>query len=156
MKMLWHSNAPWAATGYGQQTRIFTPMIRDAGVDVAISCAYGLNGAQTNWQGMTLYPAGFDSYGNDIISTWTMDHLKHPNNGWLVILYDAWVFQAPTIGNFHNAVWCPVDHDPIPPIVLDYFRRYQGMPIALSRFGVEKFAEQDMEAQYVPHGFDDF
>jgi glycosyltransferase involved in cell wall biosynthesis len=30
------------------------------------------------------------------------------------------------------------------------------MPICISKFGVEKFAEQDIEAQYVPHGFDDF
>ena len=156
MKILWHSNAPWAATGYGQQTRIFTPMIRDAGADVAISCAYGLSGAQTTWQGMTLYPGVADAYGNDVISTWALDHLKHPNNGWLVILYDAWVFQAPTIGNFHNAVWVPVDHDPIPPMVLDYFRRFSGLPLAMSQFGVDKFAEQDIEALYVPHGFDDF
>lgn len=156
MRMLWHSNAPWAATGYGQQTRIFTPMIRDAGVDVAISCAYGLNGASTTWNGMTLYPGVADAYGNDVISTWALDHLKHPNNGWLVILYDAWVFQAPTIGNFHNAVWVPVDHDPIPPVVLSYFERYRGLPIAMSKFGVEKFAERDIEALHVPHGFDDF
>jgi glycosyltransferase involved in cell wall biosynthesis len=156
MKMLFHSNAPWAATGYGQQTRIFAPKIRDAGVDIAVSCAYGLNGASTTWNGITLYPGVADAYGNDVISTWAMDHLGHPNNGWLVILYDAWVFQAPTIGNFHNAVWVPVDHDPIPPAVLGYFERFKGLPIAMSQFGVDKFAEHDIEALYVPHGFDDF
>lgn len=156
MKILWHSNAPWAATGYGQQTRIFAPLIRDMGVDIAISCAYGLNGSESAWNGIRLLPAGYDAYGNDIISSHAMEHLKSPHNGWLGILYDAWVYQAPTIGNFHTFVWCPVDHDPAPPSVLQFFRRFNAVPIAMSRFGVDKFAEQGVEALYVPHGVDGF
>jgi hypothetical protein len=35
--ILLHSNAPWAASGYGQQTKLFAPRLRDLGHHVAIS-----------------------------------------------------------------------------------------------------------------------
>ena len=28
-KLLWHSNAPWAPTGYGQQTGLFAPRLAE-------------------------------------------------------------------------------------------------------------------------------
>lgn len=154
MKILWASNAPWAATGYGQQTAMVVPRIRDAGHDIAIFASYGLNGATQQWGDIVVYPAGFDAYGNDVIAAHALDWLEHPNNGWLITLYDAWVYEQPAIVNFHNAVWCPVDHQPLPPKVEQYFRRFQGVPIAMSQFGVQQFARRDIEALYVPHGVD--
>ncbi len=61
MKILWASNAPWAATGYGMQTAQAVPRIRDAGHDIAIFASYGLNGAMQSWDGIPVYPAGFDA-----------------------------------------------------------------------------------------------
>ena len=48
--------APWAPTGYGNQTGVFTPRIRDAGHDVAISSTNGLQYCQMDWQGLRVYP----------------------------------------------------------------------------------------------------
>ena len=35
-KLLWHSNAPWSPTGYGQQTSLFAPLLAEK-YDLAIS-----------------------------------------------------------------------------------------------------------------------
>ena len=43
-KLLWHSNAPWAPTGYGQQTGLFAPRLAEK-YDMAISSFYGLEGS---------------------------------------------------------------------------------------------------------------
>jgi len=44
-KILWHSVAPWAPTGYGQQTALFAPRIASLeNVDLAISSGFGLEG----------------------------------------------------------------------------------------------------------------
>ena len=40
-RILWHSVAPWAGSGYGQQTRVFAPRVRDLGHHVAISAYLG-------------------------------------------------------------------------------------------------------------------
>ena len=37
MKILWHSNAPFVPTGYGQQTATFAPLLNASGHDVAVS-----------------------------------------------------------------------------------------------------------------------
>lgn len=155
MKVLWTSNAPWSATGYGGQTKIFTPKLNEH-FDVAIFATYGLGGDKTMWEGMTVYPQGFDAYGNDVIVDWALEHFGGDRNaGWLVILYDAWVYANPGIGTLHNAVWVPVDHDPLPAPVRRYFTELNGVPIAMSKFGQEKFAQADIEALYVPHGIHD-
>lgn len=154
MKVLWTSNAPWVASGYGQQTQIFTPRLKAAGYDVAIFASYGLGGDKTTWEGMTVYPAGMDAYGNDAIVDYSLMHFdQDPNAGWLFILYDAWVFRNPHLGRVHKAVWAPVDHDPAPPEVAQFFRTFDGVPVAMSRFGQDKFAQVDLEALYLPHGY---
>lgn len=154
MKILWHSNAPWAATGYGQQTRIFTPKIRDEGHDVAISAMFGLGGASSTWEGMTVYPAGYDAYGNDALPSYALNHLGDRNHGWVITLFDVWPLNNPYLKDFHVAAWVPIDHDPIPPKVFRFFTDLQATPLAMSRFGVDQLANFGVEALYVPHGFD--
>ena len=56
MKILWHSNAPWAQTGYGQQTALFAPRLRALGHELALSSVWGLGGAGLEWEGMHVYP----------------------------------------------------------------------------------------------------
>ena len=44
----------------------------------------------------------------------------------------------------------PVDHDPAPPAVLDFFAATGAVPIAMSRFGQERL--RGFDPLYVPHG----
>jgi glycosyltransferase involved in cell wall biosynthesis len=154
MKVLWHSNAPWVPTGYGVQTKLFVPRIADAGHDVAVSAMYGLGGDSTEWGGITVYPQGFDGYGNDVLPAYALHHLKDPNHGWVLVLFDAWPINNRQLSQFHVACWAPVDHDPVPPGVLRFFVDIKALPIAMSRFGQQQFERVGLEALYVPHGFD--
>jgi glycosyltransferase involved in cell wall biosynthesis len=146
---MWVSNAPWAPTGYGTQTSIFTPRIRDLGHEVAILAFYGLQGARLTWeQGIEVYPAIGDGWGNDAV----VPHVKHFGADVVITLVDAWVLgQAYRQGVFPWVAWAPVDHDPIPPKVVDALRTAL-VPIAYSKFGFEKMLEADLDPMYVPHG----
>jgi hypothetical protein len=61
--LLWHSNAGWSPTGYGQQTGLFAPKLNEH-YDVGISAFYGLEGARLNWNGIITYPGMQPDMGN--------------------------------------------------------------------------------------------
>lgn len=155
MKVLWHANAPFANTGYGQQTAIFAPLLREDGHEVAISAFYGLQGAILEWNGFRIYPAGYDAYGNDVLLAHAQDHFGGELlDGLIVTLVDVWVLQAANLTRTNCACWVPIDHDPAPPRVVEFLHSFGGFPIAMSRFGQRAMADRDIEAFYVPHGID--
>ena len=154
MKILFHSNAPWAPTGYGSQTALFTPLIRDAGHDVAISAFWGLGGKMLEWDGMRVYPAD-ENHGNEMLAAYAAHHgCGDPLSVLTLTLLDIWVLTDPVLSKLHMASWVPVDHDPLPPITAEALKRLGSVPIAMSRFGEAKLAEAGFKPLYVPHGID--
>lgn len=167
--IVWHSNAPWAPTGYGNQTKVFTPRIRDLGYDVAISAYFGLHGRGASFEGMAVYPGVGDAYGAEILTPHMLHHVKHPTagsgrkpgrllkDGLVITLMDVWVLPGDLFANCVGGCWVPVDHDPVPPAVVAFFERAQTMtPIAMSRFGQDQLqrALPGRKVEYVPHGID--
>jgi glycosyltransferase involved in cell wall biosynthesis len=151
MNILWHSNAPWTATGYGVQTRLFTPRIAQLGHDVSISAFYGLEGASIKWNGMTVYPKAFHPYGMDVVA----QHAKDAGADVVITFVDAWVLDAQRI-TANGARWAPlfpVDHDPIPQAVLNAVK-HAWQPIVYSKHAKEAAAQAGLDALYVPHGVD--
>lgn len=155
MKVLWHSNGPMAPTGYGSQTALFTPLIRDAGHDVAISAFWGVYGRGAEWNDIKVYPADRD-YGNEWLPLCAADHGDgDPARVQVITLMDVWTLHDKHIAALPNlASWVPVDHMPAPPMVAAYFERTKATPIAMSRFGVEQLEALGLEPLYVPHGVD--
>lgn len=153
MKVCWASNAPWCSTGYGQQTKQVTQRLAKAGHDVVISANYGLQGESLVWQGVRVYPGGWDTWSNDVIPIWAKHHFG-ADPGWLITLADAWVLNSPLYQRLNVASWVPVDHEPVPPSVLGFFRNYGAVPIAMSMHGAEQLAKNDLAPLYVPHGID--
>lgn len=155
IKILWHSNSPWSATGYGQQTAIQTVLLQKDGHQVAISAFWGLNGRLLDWNGMPVYPAGPD-YGD----AWLPGYAAHWGDGdplsvQVITLMDVWVLKSPLLNKLNLACWCPIDHDPMSVIVEEFFKRTSNaVPIAMSRFGEAKFHEKDIDCLYVPHSID--
>lgn len=163
MKLLWHSVAPWVGTGYGSQTGLFTPRIRDLGHDVAISAYYGLYGMETVWQGMCCLPAYAAHYGNDVIVPHAVHHFgggegdsfrEVANRGLIITLTDVWVLNAPLLPDMNVASWTPVDHETVPGITLSWFAHTGAIPIAMSKFGERSLREVGLDPLYVPHGYD--
>jgi glycosyltransferase involved in cell wall biosynthesis len=153
MKIAWYSNAPWAGTGYGQQTDIFTELLTANGHDVAILANYGLNGAPRGWKGMPVYPGGYDMWANDVLSLHSRHHFNE-SNGLILTLCDVWVIKNPALKQMPMASWVPIDHTPIPPKVAQFFAEYNSHPIAMSKFGLAELQNLGFDASYVPHGID--
>jgi glycosyltransferase involved in cell wall biosynthesis len=153
MKILWVSNAPYCNTGYGQQTLQMIRRLRADGHDVAVFCNYGLNGAIIEWEGFRLYPNNADSYGNELVGMWA-DHWFDGQPGQVITLYDVWCFDPKAFEGAHVASWVPVDHTPIPPKVLNWFKKSGATPIAMSKFGRGLLELEGLRPEYAPHGID--
>lgn len=154
MRLIWHSNAPWVPTGYGQQTALFTPELARH-YDLTISAFYGLEGAVRGWKGIPVLPGlGRGDYGNLSLQA-HVDRVFGPGNardGLVVTLMDVWVLDTNKCKQLNIAAWCPVDHEPAPPGVTDFFLQTDSVPIAMSRFGEQMLGRLD--PLYVPHGVD--
>lgn len=156
-KILWHSNAPWAPSGYGQQTALFVPRIKAAGHDIAISALYGLQGAIRTWEGIRVYPADDNKAGKMMLAEYARDHADGGDirDVLVITLYDVW----PMIGgrcftDLRLASWVPVDHEPLPPRVHQFFDTTGARPIAMSQFGERELRAVGLDPLYVPHGVD--
>lgn len=150
MKILWHSNAPWTPTGYGNQTDTFIWRLRDQlKHDLTVSCFYGLQGSPQNVNGILMLPGGIDAYGNDVLQA----DAEYIGADAVITLMDAWVLQTEVTRMIRWCPWLPIDHDPAPPgVVKSLQTAFQ--PIAYSKFGLRKLEEAGIEALYVPHGID--
>jgi glycosyltransferase involved in cell wall biosynthesis len=152
MRLLWYSNAPFSATGYGNQTKLFVPRLKRLGHEMAILAFYGLEGGILNWDGVRVYPRGYHMYGNDVYSA----HAKHFEADLIISLIDIWVLDPSAQGNPHGipiAAWFPVDSDPMSPAVMDKAKQVFA-PIVFSKFGVRMAEEAGLPHFYVPHGVD--
>lgn len=155
-RILWASNAPWAPTGYGEQTQQAIYRIRQDGHEVAVAANYGLEAMTTEWDGFKVYPRGFDAYSNDVIPAYAMDWGKPTGRQPLVItLFDCWVFRGGGWDVLEQiASWVPIDHFPVPPAVAEWLRRPTVTPIAMSKFGADAMDRLDIENKYIPHAID--
>jgi glycosyltransferase involved in cell wall biosynthesis len=141
-----------APTGYGQQVGLFAPRLKEH-YDVRVSAFYGLEGAPLMWNGVPVMPGEGHNFGNQYIS----DHVESffgddIRSGLVISLTDVWVFETQLWKQFNVASWVPVDHDPAPPLVSKFFRESNAVPIAMSRFGPDRWSEFD--PLYCPHGID--
>lgn len=151
-KILWHSNAPHASTGYGTQTALFTPLIAEH-YDLQISSFYGVEGAPIYYKDVKVLPGLGGTYGNEALPAHADKFFGGDfRNGLVVTLMDVWVLDTRMCSQFNTASWVPVDHDPAPPAVRRFFQNSQAVPLAMSRFGEELLADYD--PIYVPHGVD--
>jgi glycosyltransferase involved in cell wall biosynthesis len=159
-RILWTSNAPWAATGYGQQTAQVTTRLKKEKYEVAIAANYGLEGASTSWNTpygeIPIYARGHENYSNDVVPAhmydWTSREPDVPNL--LMTLYDVWVFKGKKWADWKVASWVPVDHFPAPREVTQWCEQSFVTPIAMSQFGKQMFENVGIEAEYIPHAIE--
>ena len=159
LNVVWCSNAGFAPTGYGTQTAQVTRRMRDAGHRVAIANNYGIEGAGLEWEGIWIYPRGLAQYSDDVIRAYSKDwaHRHSATSDAVVLtLYDVWVYKDnPSLREIPRIYsWVPVDHQPCPPAVLDWCKRDNVTPIAMSKFGAQMLADEGVECEYAPHAIE--
>ena len=157
LRIVWYSNAPWAATGYGQQTAQVIQRLAKEGHQVAIHAMYGLAGSSSTWNGFKIYPQGLAAYSDDVVVAHTMEwanqDLSTPSL--LMTLFDVWVLKSESLKQLKNiASWVPIDHQPTPPDVLRFLQRDNVKPIAMSKFGSRMLDITGVEHLYVPHAIE--
>jgi glycosyltransferase involved in cell wall biosynthesis len=149
------SNAPWAGTGYANQTNLLASKLLDAGHEPAVCAFYGLHGAALNWNGYVVYPGGAQPYGNDVILDRALRHFDDdPRGGLVITLVDVWVLDPAVLSQLNVACWTPVDHEPVPPAVARVLDASQAWPIAMSRFGERMLTDAKFSPFYAPHAID--
>jgi hypothetical protein len=128
-RILFVSNAPWASTGYGQQTAQLTTRLKKDEYEVAIAANYGLEASNSDWNteagSIPVYSRGHEQWSNDVIPAhmydWTQ---KDPDAQHLLMtLFDVWVFKGDKWADWPVASWVPVDHLPCPPDVSAWCRK---------------------------------
>ena len=158
LRISWLSNHPAASTGYGVQTaQVVRRMVAD-GHKVAILNNFGVSGQMSTWEGIDVFPQGWDGYSNDVAvahhSAWSA---AGPEKPVLLTLYDTWVYEDnPQFADVETIVsWVPVDHLPVPPKVLSWCERPNVLPVAMSQFGADQLRAAGVECEYAPHAIED-
>jgi glycosyltransferase involved in cell wall biosynthesis len=125
------------------------------GYDLGISAFYGLEGNVLPWKGIPVYPGISTDYGDRTIADHARVHFGPDlRSGLLVTLMDVWPLSAQIWRGFNVASWVPVDHEPCPRPVADYFHDTGAVPIAMSKFGQRELRAAGLDPLYCPHGVD--
>ena len=146
--ILFHSPAPWSASGYGTQCALWTRRLRDMGHEVVISAFWGLAGCATTWEGMTVLPG----FGGAYCSPSLQQHARHVNPDLVLTLGDVWVLDPEVIKGLPVAHWLPCDCRPMSTADRNVIEAAGPQLIAMSQFGVARFREAGFDPFYVPHG----
>lgn len=150
MRLLLLGNAPWVGSGYGEQLAMLVPRLQAMGHEIAVAANYGLQGTIAPWNDITVYPAHGDS-GNLSVGFYA----EMFGADAVLCLHDAWVMKPDAWpDDMRMAMWAPVDHYPIPPLVLNTLKHEKVRPIAMSRFGEEWMEKFSLDPMYAPHAVD--
>lgn len=149
-RLVWHSCAPWAASGYGTQTAIWTQKLKEMGHDVSISCYWGIQGGATQWNGIPVYPG----FGNSYCSTSLQQHSRVINPDLIITLGDVWVMDPNILRELPVAHWLPSDCRPMSLADRGVVEASGAQLIGMSRFGYDRFCTAGFSPVYVPHAID--
>lgn len=148
-RILWSSTAPWSASGYGTQTAVWSRKLREMGHEVFIATYWGLNGAPTAWDGITVLPG----FGGAYCSPSLQQHARHIAPDLVITLGDVWVLDPNVLRELPIAHWLPADCRPMSTADRNVVEAGGASLIAMSRFGLDRFREAGFgNSLYTPHG----
>jgi glycosyltransferase involved in cell wall biosynthesis len=149
-KILWHSCAPWAPSGYGTQTQIWTRELKRLGHEVLISTYWGIQGGATQWEGMTVLPG----FGPNYCSSSLYQHAQAYRPDLVITLGDVWVMDPNLLKQLPIAHWLPSDCRQMSMADRSIVEQSGAELIAMSQFGYDRFKTAGFDPLYVPHGID--
>jgi glycosyltransferase involved in cell wall biosynthesis len=155
MRILIHSNAPWAPTGYGLQTRLLMEQLRQDGHTVAVSAFAGLHGADVRWHGHLIMPAAQMDFGIDVL----VPHMNRFGADLTITLMDTWKMErlGEVLRGYNMAAWMPIDCAPVGRRDMGALSSTGMVPIAMSRHGQSHLAVElggTGDVPYAPHAVD--
>lgn len=146
LRILWNSNAEWSTSGYAQQMAYILPALRDDGWIQAMIAFFGLEGGIIDHNGIKTYPKIGDIWGADAC-------IHHGNDfeaDVTITNQDIWVLDPNMIRQFRHWIpYVPVDHDPVPPVILDRLKMAYRI-VAYSKFAKKQLASKGLHSTYIP------
>ena len=142
MNLLWMSNAPWAGTGYGQQTKLVLKGLLNRGINPACFSFYGLSGGAVSYDGYICLPnSDADGWGNDIVKA----HLERGKNDAIVSLIDVFVLDTRVWKDMGVPwfAWTPIDSETIGVPTLQRLKVCPS-PVAMSHHGAEQMMNHNI------------
>jgi len=121
------------------------------GHEVFAATYWGLNGAPTQWDGITILPG----FGANYSSPSLQQHARHINPDLVITLGDVWVLDPNVLRELPVAHWLPADCRPMSAADRGVVEAGGSSLIAMSRFGLDRFRDAGFgNSLYVPHGID--
>lgn len=156
LAITWYSNAIFAETGYGTQTKQAVTRLTADGHRVAIANNYGLQATVATFDDILHYPMGTDVYSNDVIEPIFRDWSRQNADlqPLVIALFDAWPLKGPAWDRMPVGIWTMVDHLPVPPAVRDFLAKPNVTPLAASGFAQRQIEAAGVESIYVPMAID--
>lgn len=155
-RILWHGISPYRRTGYGVQTRLFAPLLRELGHTVAVAQMGDGHPADTRGQfdGIPVIGPGPGTYG--LPRPADIRGALGGNPDVVIVLKDAWVLPPAQYRPWNTAVWCNVDTtEAMGEPDRAFFGQSGARPIAVSKHGLAMMRQAGLPgAAYVPHGID--
>jgi len=149
MRINWFSNAPWAFTGYGNQTKVFVPRLQKLGHEMSITAFYGHEGAPIVIDNIPIFGKAMHPFGQDVMAL----HARTFRADILISLLDIWVVRAEYLKDSHWVAWFPIDHEPVTKMTTDISAK-AWKRLVFSRFAVNMLREAGQDCDYIPHGVD--
>lgn len=154
LRVLWNSNAVWSISGYGQAMADLLPLLRDEGYPLAIINFFGQAGGKLQlappFHDIVNYPVLNHTFGSDAMVLHGRDFKADVT----LTMQDIWALNPQDLMQVNRFIpWVPIDHDPIPPAVLQNLR-FAYRVIAMSKFGQEEMQKHGINSTYIPHTVD--
>jgi len=132
------------------QTANWVQKLADMGHEVTISTYWGLQGAPTLWNGITILPG----YGQNYCSPSLSQHAQMVQPDLIITLGDIWVMDPNLIRELPIAHWLPVDCRPQSLADRSVLHATGAQLMAMSMWGRDRMRDAGFDPVYVPHGID--
>jgi len=112
LNIVWHSNHAQTPTGYGNQTKLFLPYLKQQGYGMAAADNYGAEGyIHVDEHGIEHLPRLTDS--DKLMSNIIGMHMQHTKADIVLTFFDAFAVNTNVYGKLPWCAWAPVDSTPM-------------------------------------------
>ena len=150
MKFVWQNDGHTSASGYGNFSNDLLTRLRDGKWNFAEIAFFTGRGQPIDLDGWRIYPVMGHPFGSDALRMHSLDFGAEVS----FTMQDVWVFDPNDLQNVKRWVpYCPIDKDPIPPLVLDKLR-YAYKIITFSKFGQKTLENAGFTSTLIVEGTD--
>lgn len=162
MNIMYHSAAPWIATGYGRCTEEIATRLHNTDHNIQIQPMNAIQEGPIWYHGENIKPEleepmkvwgnGQTPFGLGVVE----ENMNKANSDLLFTHFDTWMKRARNIIpdiDYPYISYVIVDHEPVPAQVIEQVKNAVDT-VAMSKWGQMQLKQAGVDATYMPHGVD--